>query len=207
MSDNQPQHETWAEQTIKRYRSEESIQRTAKRKKLSTALFLVNIILITVVYSFFARNEADNSNEYQSTTFNYRDLQFRFSVMKERKTNDYIFSLTTKSATGKDAMAYFKNGIADLIISHDATVLVKLPVGKDTAVLRLKPGELDLQKTVIDYAEMKVYTDGHPEYVVSPRKSLFGGARPYIPLTAEVRIHADQPVSTALQFNFEVERQ
>lgn len=161
--------------------------------------------MIAALYAFFAQNESDNRNEYRSTTFNYRDLQFRFSLMKEKSTNNYIFSLTTKGAAGKETTTYFNNGIADLIISHGSTVLVKLPVGKGTSVLRLKPGELDLQKTTIDYAEMKVYTDGHPEYVVSPRRSLFGGARPYIPLTAEVRIHADQPVSTALQFNFEVD--
>jgi hypothetical protein len=204
MSEQQPQHETLAEQTIRRYRSEESLQRTAKRKKISTAIFVANILIIAVLYMFFAQNKADNRNEYRSTTLNYKNLQFRFSFMKEQATKNYIFSLTTKGAPGRETTAYFNNGIADLIISHGSVVLVKLPLGKGVSFLPLKPDELDLQKTVIDYAEMKVYTDGHPEYVVTPQRSLFSAARPYIPLTAEVRIHADQPVSTALQFNFEV---
>lgn len=160
--------------------------------------------MIMVLYMFYAGETT--KDEYHSTSFNYKDLQFRFSVMKERSTKNYIFSLTTRSASGKQTVSYFSNGIADLVIAHGSTVLVKMPIGKEVATLALKPGDMDLQKLVIDHIEMKVYTDGHPEYVVTPRKSLFNSERAYIPLTAEVRIHADQPFSTALKFKYEVDQ-
>lgn len=204
MTEQQPQHETLAEQTIRRYRSPESLQRTEKRKKFSAIIFVVNIVLIMVLYLFYAVDRPGDL--YQSSSFNYGDLQFRFSVMKERDTGNYIFSLTTRSAQGKQAVARFTSGLAELVIARGSTVLAKLPVGKDLTALVLKPGDMDLQKVVIDRVEMKVYTDGHPEYVVSPRRSLFSPDRPYIPLTAEVRIHADRPVSTTLKFKHEVDQ-
>jgi hypothetical protein len=204
MTEQQPQHETLAEQTIKRYRSPESLQRTEKRKKFSAIIFVVNIVMIMVLYLFYASDRPRDL--YQSSSFNYGDLQFRFSVMKERQTGNYIFSLTTRSAPGKRAAARFSSGIADLVISHGSTVLVKMPVGKEINALNLKPGDMDLQKVVIDRFEMKVHTDGHPEYLVSPPRSLFSPDRPYIPLTAEIRIHADRPVSTTLKFKHEVDQ-
>ncbi|HOT44728.1 MAG TPA: hypothetical protein PLM53_07095 [Spirochaetota bacterium] len=204
MTEQQPQHESLAEQTIRRYRSPESLQRTEKRRRFSAIIFVVNIVLIMVLYLFYAGDRPRDL--YQSSTFNYGDLQFRFSVMKERNTGNYIFSLTTRSAPGKQAFARFNNGIADLVVAHGSTVLVKMPVGKEVAALALKPGDMDLQKVVIDRVEMNVYTDGHPEYVVSPRRSLLSPDRPYIPLTAEITIHADRPVSTTLKFKHEVDQ-
>jgi hypothetical protein len=204
MTEKEPHQDSLAEQTIKRYRSQESLQRTEKRKKFSAVIFIVNIIMIMVLYIFFA---GDKTREvYESSSFSYRDLQYRFSVMQERSTKNYIFSLTTRSASGKPAVAHYNNGIADLVISHGSTVLAKMPIGKETSALALKPGDMDLQKVVIDHIEMKVYTDGHPEYVVSPHRSLLSNDRPYIPLVAEVRIHADQPVSSVLKFKFEVDQ-
>lgn len=203
MTEQQPQHESLAEQTIKRYRSPESLQRSEKRKKFSAIIFIVNIVMIMVLYMFYAGDKP--GDVYQTSSFNFRDLQFRFSVMKERSTKNYIFSLTTRSATGKQAAARFNNGIADLVISYGPTVLVTMPIGKEVTALALKPGDMDLQKVVIDHVEMKVHTDGHPEYVVTPSRSLLNPEKPYIPLTAEVRIHADQPVSTALKFRYEVD--
>jgi hypothetical protein len=204
MTEQQPQHESLAEQTIKKYRSADSLQRTEKRKKFSAIIFIVNIVMIMVLYMFYTGNKTQD--EYRTSSFNYKDLQFRFSIMKEQKTGNYIFSLTTRSATGKQAVAHFSSGIGDLVIAHGTTVLIKMPVGKETADLVLKPGDMDLQKVVIDHVELKVYTDGHPEYVVSPRRSLFSPEQPYIPLTAEVKIHAEQPISTAIKFNFEVDQ-
>ncbi len=204
MTEQQPQHESLAEQTIRRYRSPESLQRTEKRRRFSAIIFVVNIVLIMVLYLFYAGDRPRDL--YQSSSFNYGDLEFRFSVMKERDTGNYIFSLTTRSARGKQAAARFTNGLADLVIARGSTVLAKMPVGKEISALVLKPGDMDLQKVVIDRVEMKVYTDGHPEYVVSPRRSLLSPDRPYIPLTAEIRIHADRPVSTTLKFKHEVDR-
>lgn len=200
----QQQHEALAEQTIRKYRSQESLQRTEKRRKFSAILFIVNIVMIVVLYIFFS--SGTTRQEYQSSSFNYKDLQFRFSVMREQRTNNYLFSLTTRGPAGKTTNAAFTNGIADLIISHGSSVLIKLPMGQGVSSLTLKPGDMDLQKIVIDRVEMKVYTDGHPEYVVSPHRSLLQTEKPYIPLTAEVTIHAVPPVSAVLKFKYEVDQ-
>jgi hypothetical protein len=204
MTEEQPQHESPSEKVLKRYRSPESLQRTEKRKKFSAIIFIVNIIMILVLYMLYS--SGTTRDEYQTSAFNYKDLQFRFSVLREQSTKNYIFSLTTRGSSGKQTVAHFSNGLGDLVIAHGATVLAKMPVGRGTDSLVLKPGDMDLQKVVIDHIEMKVYTDGHPEFVVSPRRSLFNSGRDYIPLTAEVRIHADQPVSTILKFKYEVDQ-
>ena len=204
MNENKPSHESLAEQTIKRFRSPESAQRSANRRKISTGIFIVNIILIVLLYIFFAGKKP--ADEYASSSFNYKNLQFRFSQTRDKETRDYIFTLSTRTADGGATTARFNNGIADLVILQGNTVVAQKPLGRNTPVLALKPGEADTQKAVIEQFELKLFADNHPELVVLESRSLLRADRPYVPFRAEVRIHAEQPVSTSLNFKYEVDR-
>lgn len=204
MNENKPTHESLAEQTIKRFRSPESAQRSANRRKISTGIFVVNIVLIVALYIFFSGKQP--ADDYQTSSFNYKNLQFRLSQTRDKETRDYIFTLSTKAAEGREATAYFNNGIADLVLLNSDTVIATKPMGRGITAVRLKPGETDIQKAVIEQFELKLFADSHPELVVSDRRSLFQADKAYLPLRAEVRIHAEQPVSTSLNFKYEVDR-
>ncbi|MBN2160523.1 MAG: hypothetical protein JW807_14100 [Spirochaetes bacterium] len=200
----QPEYETPAERTIRRFRSQESLERTAKRKRFSTGLFVVNLALIVVLYIFFSSRKP--GEEYQSTSFNYGKMNFRFSIARERESRDYIFSLSTRTADGGSSTIRFTGGMADLVITHGGTLVAQKPVGRNIASLSLKAGETDTQNAVLDRYELQVFADGHPETVASPKRSLIQFEKPHIPLQAEIRIHVDRPVSTSLNFKYEVER-
>jgi hypothetical protein len=204
MNENKPSQESLAEQTIKRFRSPESVQRSANRKKISSGIFIINIILIVVLYIFYTSGTP--TDEYQTSSFNYKNLQFRFSQTRDRETRDYIFTLSTKSGEGRETTTYFNNGIADLVILNGDSVITTKPMGRGITAMRLKPGETDTQKAIIEQLELKIFADSHPELLVSGRGSLLQADRPYLPLRAEVRIHAEQPLSTSLNFKYEVDR-
>lgn len=204
MNENKPSHESLAEQTIRRFRSPESIQRTANRRKISTGILLVNLVLIVVLYTFYASRRP--AEDYQTASFNYKNLEFRFSQTRDRETRNYIFTLSTKAIDGSETTAYFNKGVADLALLSGDTVIVTKPMGRGLTSVRLKPGEADIQKAVVEEPELKLFADSHPDLVVAERRSLFQAEKPYLPLRAVVRIHAEQPVSTSLNFKYEVDR-
>lgn len=193
-----------AEQAIRRYRGADAEERAQKRRRFTGGLFIANIILIIILYAvFYNRNPAE---EYRTTSFNYGNLQFRLSMTRDRETRDYIFSLTTRPVEGRNATARFNKNMADLAISYGPSVILKRTLGADVTFLDLKQGDADVRKAVIERHELKLYADAHPETVVSARGSLFSGERPHIPLTAEIRINAERPLGTSLNFKYEVDR-
>jgi hypothetical protein len=202
-NENKPQ-ESLADQTIKRYRGAGSEERAQKRKRFTGGLFIANIVFIIILYAVFS-NKNDIA-EYQTSVFKYKDLQFRFSMTRDRETQDFIFSLSTSPTGGKNAAVHFNADMAEVVISYGPAVIVKKTVGENVTALDLKPGDSDVRKTVIERYELKLYADAHPESVIETRGSIFHPGKPYIPLIAEVRIHADQPLATMLKFNYEVDR-
>src|SRR3990172_12696711 len=179
MNKKKPFHESLAEQTLKRFRSPESAQRSAKKRKISTGIFLVNIVLIVVLYIFFSDKKP--ADDYQTSSFNYKNLQFRFSQTRDRETRDYIFTLSTRAAGDGETRALFNNGIADLVILNGDAVVVTKPLGKGITAVMLKPGEADIQKAVIDQLDLKLFAESHPEQMVSARRSLLQADKPYLP--------------------------
>jgi hypothetical protein len=204
MNNENRQQESLADQTIKRYRGTDSEERALKRKRFTGGMFIANIVLIIILYALFSSK--NDIAEYQTSAFNYKDLQFRLSMTRDPKTQDFIFSLSTRPAGEKNATVHFNANMADLVISYGPTVIVKKTMGENITALDLKPGDSDVRNTVIERYELKLYADAHPESVIEKRGSVFRPGRPYLPLIAEVRIHADQPLATTLKFNYEVDR-
>jgi len=124
----------------------------------------------------------------------------------EKDTRDFIFSLTTRPLEGKRATARFHPYLADLVISHGATVILKKALGKNVTILNLNEGDADVRKAVVETHELNLYADAHPEAVVSSGRSLFRGGTAYLPLAADVRVHAGSEMGTSLNFKYEVKQ-
>src|SRR4030042_1634396 len=203
MQEKNKTQESLADQTLKRFRTPESMQRTEKRKKFSTGLIIINLVVITLLYVIFSGRKP--GEEYRSSSFNYQQLNFRFSMAREKGTKSYVFSLSTRITGNRDTVIQFNQSMADLIVSYGSIRIVKKTLGRNISSLILKPNETDIQRTTIDHYELQMFADGHPEHVVSPRRSLIQFEKAYIRLLAEVRIRTYHPLSTSLTFRYEVE--
>jgi hypothetical protein len=204
MQEQHPPEESIRDQTLKKFRSDRNVQSTARKRKVSTGLVIVNLAIIVVLYIFYTGNKENKS--YLSTSFNYRGATFRFSLLREKKAGEFICYLTTRAA-GKEAVNLrFQGGLADLVVLCGTDVVVSTPFGKDLAELTLRPGESDIRKQSLDPNELLLFAQNHPDRVVMPGRSLLQFGKPRLPLTAEIRIHTEQPVSTSIQFMYEVEQ-
>lgn len=204
MQEKQPTGESIRDQTLKRFRSQENLRQSSKKKKFSAGLVVINLVIIVLLFIFYTYNKP--GQDYLTASFNYRDAAFRFSMSHLQNTGGYAFSLSTRSA-GKGALQLrFTGGMADLVVLCGPDVIVSVPMGRDISTLALKPDESNIQKESIDSNEFMLYAQSHPDRMIEGQKSLFLSRRPYLPLTAEIRIHTDQPVSTSIPFKYEVEQ-
>jgi hypothetical protein len=204
MQEKQPPAESIREQTLKKFRSERSARLSGRKKRVSTGIFVINIAIIILLYIFFIGKKP--GEEYRTTSFNYRDTAFRFSMSRGKDSGDYVFYLSARAAGSAPATIRLSGGLADLNILCGSDIVMTAPIGGEIATLTLKPAEPVIRKQEIDTHELMLFAESHPDRVVTPARSLLQFKKPYLPLTAEIRIRTDPPVSTSINFTHEVEQ-
>lgn len=204
MQEKQPSGGSIRDQTLSRFRSQETARQSSKKKRVSTGLIVINLAIIALLFLYYNKNKP--GQEYLSTSFNYRDASFRLSLSRITNTGSYAFYLSTRSSGNGPLSLRFTGGMADLVVLCGQDVIITVPMGRDIAALALKPGESNLQKESVDSHEFMFYAQSHPDRLVEGKRSFFITRRPYLPLTAEIRIHTMQPVSTSIAFKYEVEQ-
>lgn len=202
MQEKEPSGESIREQTLKRFRSQDNALQSSKKKKVSLGLIVANLAIVMLLFIYYTQNKPGQS--YLSASFNYKDASFRFSMTEIENSGGYVFYLTTRPSGSTPLSLSFTGGMADLVILCGEEVVVKVPIGRDTATLLLKPGESNIQKETVDPHEFLLYAQSHPDRLAEGKKSLFLARRRYLPLKAEIRIHTVQPLSTSLTFKYEV---
>ncbi len=197
----QPGGDSPAEQALRRYRPEEKARQKTKKRRITALLFVLNIVAIILLYIFMSGRETDDG--YRSSSFNYNNCSFRFSMTREKETGDIIFSLTTRPVRDTAAIA-FRGGMGEIVISHGSTPVLSREIAPGLPALRLAPGEIDVRRILVERRELDDFARGNPGAVVTPRKSLVQFVRPHLPLTATVSLRAERAPGTSLKFNFEV---
>jgi hypothetical protein len=176
---------------------------TVKKRKASRIILLVDIVLVILIM-IFVYNRAPEKF-YSSTSINYGGIQYRFSVTREGRDNDYLFSLTIKNNLHMKKKVAYQNAIAELIIYHGKEEIYKTKTGDNITHLELLPGELKIFISRIDSSIIEGFMSEHPDYIVSAKRSLFSRSKDYIPLTALATINLKEKISTILKFNHEAQ--
>lgn len=176
---------------------------TVKKRRASRVILLVDIVLVILIM-IFVYNRAPEKF-YSSTSINYGGILYRFSVTREDKGNEYLFSLTIKNNLKKAKRVAYINAIAELTIYHGKAVIYKTETGDNITHLKLLPGELKIFISRIDSSIIDAFMSEHPDYVVSSKRTLFSRSKDYIPLTALATINMKERISTTLKFNHEAQ--
>jgi hypothetical protein len=176
---------------------------TVKKRKASRIILLVDIVLVILIM-IFVYNRAPEKF-YSSTSINYGGMQYRFSVTREGKENEYLFSLTIKNNLHVAKKVAYKNAIAELIIYYGKEEIYKTRTGDNITHLELLPSELKIFISRIDNSILDGFMSEHPDYIVSTKRSLFSRSKDYIPLTALATINLKEKISTTLKFNHEAQ--
>jgi hypothetical protein len=176
---------------------------TVKKRKASRIILLVDIVLVILIMIFVYNRVPEKF--YSSTSINYGGMQYRFSVTREGKENEYLFSLTIKNNLHVAKKVAYKNAIAELIIYYGKEEIYKAKTGDNITHLELLPGELKIFISRIDSSILDGFMSEHPDYIVSTKRSLFSRSKDYIPFTALATINLKEKISTTLKFNHEAQ--
>jgi hypothetical protein len=203
IQEKEQERESLIDQTLKRYRSSSAADKMAKKRKISRGLFIFNIIILAAVFLFYMTGKK-KTDEYQSATFKYKDMQFRFSFSADKDSKNHYFSLSIQSTSRQDTAIYFNRNVAAIVLYHDATVVLKKVFGENINRIVLKPGEARTLVEAIDANMMNRITDMHPEYVIHRKRSIIQTEQNYIPLNAELQLNIKERIAASLSFKYEV---
>jgi hypothetical protein len=191
------------QQALERIHAGKHPESTIKKRRASRIILLVDIVLVILIMIFIYNRVPEKF--YTSTTINYGGIQYRFSVTRESKKNEYLFSLTIKNNLQEIKRVAFSDAIADLIIYHGRDEIYKTRTGANITHLKLLPGELKIFINRIDSSTIEGFMSEHPDAIISKKRSLFSRSKDYIPLTALVTINLKEKISTKLKFNHEAQ--
>ena len=193
----------FTQDTLKRIRSGEKPENSLKKRRLSRIILFIDIIIVVLILAYFNRRGTESYYHTNSLTLN--NLEYRFSLVNERKYSNYIFSLTIKSNSTSEEQYYYNKSIADLTIQHDKEIIYKTSIGDNITSIKLLPGEIKTIVKEIDTNYFIKYAKEHTEYIIPKNKTLLALERRHIPLQAIITLNTSEVISTILNFKFEIE--
>jgi hypothetical protein len=192
-----------AEQVLKRFRSSSIAEKSSKKRRLSGGVLFVNLLLLALLILLYVNKK--HPEDYGTSVFKYKGLQFRFSEARNRESGNYYFSLTIKSLNQKDTTLYFHDRLARIVLYHDHSPVYTMPFGEHIRTLTIKPGGTKTIAEMLEASVLKTIYErsGKSE---SGRRPLFGLTKERMSLAAEIELNTDDRVSTSLPFKYEVDQ-
>lgn len=187
---------------IERYKEGKPSESTVKTRKFSRILVFINIALLLIIL-FYAKKPHDIS--YFSTRIVHNDLDYKISAAKNEKNKNLILSFTIKSTNSAGRTYYFNRSIASIGLYYDKELLCEVPVGENNPVITLAPHEIKNYVKIIDQTGLKRFCEDHPEFIKPRRKSYLFAEKQHLPLEMRITINVKEPISSILDFYYEVE--
>jgi len=196
--------ETFTEKTLKRIKSGERTPSSARSRRLSKIVLIIDAVFVILILMFFFGKE--KKDIYQTSTVSYNKLQVRFSIDIDRNTDDYLFSLSIKSNEDEKKSYNFSNSLATLDILYKNEIIKRNIIGKNIKRAELLPGEI---KTFVSKVNRDTINEIALERGLRPTsrvKSLLQPGKNSIPLTALLSLNVNGKISSSIDFNHEVSK-
>jgi hypothetical protein len=192
------------EEALKRIRSGEQPEGSRRRKKTSRILLVLDAVLIIIILMFLYNREPRSI--YRTTSFNYGEIQVRFSVSGERNSGDYLFSLTLTSGGAGANLLKFNRAVGTLILRSGDSVIVSNALGKEFTSLELAAGESRTIARIIERSALSDFVEKHPEAVIQTKRSLIQFEKKRLPVKADLILNTAEPVTVSLEFDHGVKQ-
>ena len=193
----------FTQETLDKINKGEKSEGTVKKRRLSRIVLVIDIIIIVLIVVFVTRKNDDT--KYYSSSLSFNHLEYRFSIVRERESRNYLFSLSIKSNATTAREYVYEKSIAQLTIRHNEDVVFNTMIGDNVTNMRLLPGELKTFVLGINADNFNIYAKEHTEHLISEKKSLWESEKTYLPLLIIIKLNTREAVSTSLDFNHEVE--
>lgn len=190
-------------ETFERIKLGKKSKDSEKKKRLSRIILFLDIVIIVFILAFF--NRKTPRSLYHTTSLKYSGFQYRFSLLRENKSKDYLISTTIISNSKNEKDQYYSQSIAHLTIQHGESIVYKTSIGDNITNIKLYPGESKTFVKEIDEFHFRDYSNKHPESIISTDSSIFMKENMYIPLQANITLNTKEVISTSLNFNYRLE--
>lgn len=194
--------ESFTQQALERIRSGKSQGDSAKKRRISRILLLVDGILVIFLILYFSNR--DSSEDIQTAALTFGKIQSRLTLAKDWERGNLISTLTL-SNQGKEQTITFINNIATLQVRKNDTILLGRTLGNNVKRLPLASGESRTFSSSIPISELRRAAGHSPDDRVKQRKTLFQFQKDYIPLTLTCTLHTEEELSLDIPLRLEVE--
>ncbi|MDY6968400.1 MAG: hypothetical protein SVR08_07085 [Spirochaetota bacterium] len=193
----------FTQETLDKINKGEKSESTVKKRRLSRIVLFIDIIIIVLIVVFVTRK--DDDIKYYSSSLSLNHLEYRFSIVREKESRNYLFSLSIKSNSTTESKFIYEKSIAQLTIHYNEDIIYSSTIGNNVTSIDLLPGEL--KRFVIDITadNFNNYAKEHTEHLIHEKRSLWESEKKYLPLSIIIKLNTREAVSTTLSFNHEVE--
>jgi hypothetical protein len=192
-----------ADQVLKRFRSSSVSEKSSKKRKLSGGVLFINLLLLALLILLYVNKK--QPEDYGTSVFKYKGLQFRFSEARNRESGNYYFSLTIKSLNEKDTTLHFHDHLARIVLYQNDTPVYTMPFGEHVRTLTVKPGGTKTLAEMLEASVLKKIYERRSGNARHKGRSLLGLGKKRMPLVAEIELNTDDGISTSLPFSYEVD--
>ncbi|MDY6932966.1 MAG: hypothetical protein SVZ03_01930 [Spirochaetota bacterium] len=193
----------FTQETLEKIRTGEKPKTFIKRRRLSKIILIIDIIVIVIILAII--NQRGHESIYHTTSLILDEMEYRFSLIREEKSSNYVLSVTIKSNSNVEKSYYYNNSIADINIQHAEAKIFNLSIGDNISSVKLLPGELKTFVKGIDISYFRRYAEENPEHITPPQKTLISLEKRHVPLQAVITLNTKERVSTKLNFKYRVE--
>ncbi len=189
---------------LDRIYSDKKEKRPSNKRKVPGFLLFINLLLVLTIIYLFKSEHSDSP--YFTTSLSYRNASFRYTVSRRKKSDQYIFSLTINSNSLKDITLPFKGlSILTVKIKYMDQTITTFEVGEKPGILLLKTQEAKSFMKSLDREVIRTFALENPQCIIPQQKSLIPLDVRHIPLQAVITLNSGEPVSTYLNFKYEVD--
>jgi hypothetical protein len=193
--------ESFTQQALERIRSGASQGDSAKKRRISRILLLVDVILVIFLILYFTNRGKEE--DIQTGTLSFGNIQARLTLAKNRDRELFMTTLTL-SNRGREQTLAFTGNMAILRVRKNDEVLLERTLGPGLKSLTLAADEARTFSLSIPFSKLR-QAAGYPgEERVRQRKTLFQFQEDYIPLTLTCALQTGEKISLELPLRLEV---
>ena len=168
-----------------------------KKRKTGFLIFAGNITLLVIIF-IIAQSVREPEGLYKTVSFASEQCNFRYSIMAETNSDNYIITLTIEPIV--EALLTFNETIATLNFIYNDINVLTIPMGDNITQLELQPSDVRTFTTSANKRRLYTHILERGNYQPKKREHLFDFEGTSVIADAQLTINTPKKISQTIQF-------
>ncbi len=193
--------ETKSEQIHRDLQEKREHKNKSRKRRISRIIMAFDAVVILIILIILGtRNPAP---QYSSTMVNISGTEIRFSLGESKESDDYLFTITFREASGNSFKKVLKGKLGQLALLDNEKKILHMEIGSGMKDLLLAPNEVRTFSMNMSKSKLNSYLRTM-KIVKKKKKSIIDLSNQYYNFKARVTIEFPDPLTIPLEVKHEV---